>query len=845
MPSQDLNSTQTNINDRDAKTQAFEKRIASIRESYNEKLPEKLDQIEQLWGKLRFFNWTPEGLKLLYNIVHTLAGNGKTFGYNFISDYCSQIADQLQEYLSNDEIPTSQNQESISQLIEQLVKTVKEKGLYNKQPSNDEEIDLNNQSAEIKLQKTINRKDHLAYVVDDDEHVADYLHAQLEASGYQVETFYTVQDVLNRLKITIPSLLVMDVMFPGETGMHGINSAEQILAVAGKHIPTIYISARNDMTARLGALRAKGSAFFNKPINPEKLIDKIDELILAKKTSGRIAIVDDDEFVSERNALILQKYHYETLIINHPLTAMESIQKFKPDLILMDVHMPDINGLELAQILKQNDSFMTTPILFLSADKSEAVKRASMTISGDEFLSKEITQNELLHKIHCRLVNSSIINAQLKEISKQDTVTGLVNRKYFFNHLENTIANAKANNYQFIMQISVDHFELISKQVGLLHYDDFISHIITTITPFLNTTDVACHLTDSSIALLCTEDLNTVHAIAGDILRAAHDTPFPHDDVTTNFSLSVGIAEILPETTHCQQIITQVEQAVTQAQSQGGNQIHQYTIEAIDDSSISTISPDLVTRVYRAVEERRFKLVFQPVIGMGDKTDEHYEVLLRLVDEKDKLYLPSQFFPVIKQNNLIHEVDRWVVENTLDIYANNPKMKVRGNFFVKLSGESLAKSAFSIWVNNCINSVGLLGQNRITFELHESDILTRNKETKKFITHLPRPTCQFALDHFGSTEHSVQLLEEYKIDYVKLDGALINKILTDKGASSKVQRLIRAAQDVGIEVIAGALEDPKTLTLLWAWGVRYFQGYFIHSPNEELDYDFSSDEHSL
>ena len=818
---------------------SFELRLKAIREAYTEKLPEKLDQVERLWNKLRYFNWTSDGLKILYSIVHTLAGNGKTFGFQQVSDHSSKIASHLLKYLNTGGIPNTEIQNEISELIKQLAKSAKQKDL------DIVDEDLSNQSAEINIQKALNRKLHTTYIVDDDQHLTDFLAAQLEASGYHVETFYTVQDVLNRIKENIPSALIMDIMFPGEVGMHGILASEQIQNIAGKHIPTIYISARSDMTARLGALRAKGSAFFNKPIQPDKLINKIDDLILTKKSIGRIAVIDDDELVAERNGIILRKYHYEALVITHPLHALEQIQKFKPDLILMDVHMPDINGLELAQIIKQNDAYLTTPILFLSADKSEAVKQASMTISGDEFLTKDISQNELLRKIHSRLISSSIVKSQIKEISKKDSATGLVNRKYFFSLLEKAISESDKNPNMFLMHISVDHFEFISKQVGLIHYDDFINHIVQSVTGLLNTTDIACHLTDQSIAILCSEDLETITAISEDIIKATSDKPFILDDNQTEFTVSVGVTEINPDSTNTEQIITQVEQAVSQAQSQGGNQFHQYAIESFDDSSASMASPDLVTRIFRAVDERRFKLVFQPIIGMGDKKDEHYEVLLRLVDEKNKLYLPGQFFPVIKQHNLMHDVDRWVVEKTLDVYASNPKMKVRGNFFVKLSGDSLSKGAFSIWLNNCINSTGLLGENRITFEVPEADILTRPKDTTKFISHLPRPTCQFAIDHFGTTDHSLKILSEFKVDYVKLDGALVNKILVDKEASKFVQSLIKHAQDANVDVIAGALEDPKTLTMLWAWGVRHFQGYFIHSPNEELDYDFASDEHSL
>lgn len=810
-------------------------RLTEIHANYLDKLPEKLDQIERLWNKLRFFNWSADGLSILYTIVHTLAGNGKTFGFPQASEYAKNIASQLHIYINNGEIPNTPQQNEISKLIEQLVKSSE----VNTQ------TEVAEHSVEIRIETSLKRHSHKIYIVDDDEHIADFLAAQLEAVGYQVETFYNVHAALQRLNDSVPSALVMDIMFPGEKNMYGISASEQIHDIAGKHIPTIFISARSDMTARLGALRAKGNAYFNKPIDPEKLISKLDNLILTKTSVGRIAIIDDDELVSERNAIILRKYHYDTLVINHPLHALEEIQKFKPDLILMDIHMPDINGLELAQIIKQDDAYITTPILFLSADKTEAVKQASMTISGDEFLSKNITQNELLRKIHTRLISSSLIKSQIKEISKKDIATGLVTRKYFFSLLEKSVAEAADQTNLYLLYINIDHFEYVSKQIGLLHLDDFAKYLIDSISHFLNSADIACHITDQSIAILCPEDLLTINSIAEDILQATANKAFTYDDTRVDYSVSIGITPINSNSSSSTQVITQAEQAVTQAQSQGGNQLHHYSIESIDDSSASVASPDLVTAIYRAVDQRRFKLVFQPVIGMGDTSDEYYEVLLRLVGENNKLYLPAQFFPVIKQHNLFHEVDRWVVENTLDVYANNPKMKVRGNFFIKLSGESLAKGAFSIWVNNCINSTGLLGQNRITFEIPEADIITRKKDTHKFITHLPRPTCQFAIDHFGSTESSAQILQEFMVDYVKLSGALINKILTNEDARKKVQSLIRLAQDKNVAIIAGALEDPKTLTMLWAWGVRHFQGYFIHSPHEELDYDFSSNEHSL
>jgi len=281
---------------------------------------------------------------VLYSIVHTLAGNAKTFGYQDVSDICQNIVEDLQTYLDNGGIPNTEKQNKVSALVEKLVKSVSHT------PSEAE--NLNGRSAEIRMHSSLQRHQHSIYIVDDDEHLTDFLTTQLEISGYKTGAFYNVSDELTRIKENIPSVLIMDVMFSGEADMQGILAAEQIKDIAGKQISTIYISARTDMTARLGALRASGNDFFNKPIKTDKLISRIDDLILTKKYIGRVAIIDDDDLIAEHNALILEKYNYETLVIAQPLHALDEIQKFKPDLILMDIRMPDINGLELAQIIK-------------------------------------------------------------------------------------------------------------------------------------------------------------------------------------------------------------------------------------------------------------------------------------------------------------------------------------------------------------------------------------------------------------------------------------------------------------------------------------------------------------
>ena len=160
--------------------------------------------------------------------------------------------------------------------------------------------------------------------------------------------------------------------------------------------------------------------------------------------------------------------------------------------------------------------------------------------------------------------------------------------------------------------------------------------------------------------------------------------------------------------------------------------------------------------------------------------------------------------------------------------------------FIKISGESISKGTFLPWVSNVVNSAKLRGEHRLVFEVAESDVITRIKETENFISGLGKPVCEFAIDHYGTTDQSIKIVKELPVDYVKIHGAMVNQISQDEKIRERVKNLIETAESEGAKVIIGSLEDPKTLSILWEWGIRRFQGYFIKAPHESLDYDFDS-----
>jgi DNA-binding response OmpR family regulator len=208
-----------------------------------------------------------------------------------------------------------------------------------------------------------------------------------------------------------PSAIITDIIFPeGETA--GIETSREIKK---NHVqlPIVFISNRDDLKTRISAARAGGDAYLLKPIIVGNLIDKLDLLInnVSAQDPYRVLIVDDDPELASYNALLLEEAGMKTMIITDPLKVMSPLIDFNPDLILMDMYMPGCNGLELAKVIRQIESHVSIPIVFLSSETNINKQLAAMSMGGDDFLTKPIQPDHLISSVRTRAERMRIIRS--------------------------------------------------------------------------------------------------------------------------------------------------------------------------------------------------------------------------------------------------------------------------------------------------------------------------------------------------------------------------------------------------------------------------------------------------
>jgi EAL domain-containing protein (putative c-di-GMP-specific phosphodiesterase class I) len=247
-----------------------------------------------------------------------------------------------------------------------------------------------------------------------------------------------------------------------------------------------------------------------------------------------------------------------------------------------------------------------------------------------------------------------------------------------------------------------------------------------------------------------------------------------------------------------------------------------------------------VSRITSAVEEDRFELFFQPIIGIGKNNDDsrgHYELLLRMRDEKGELVGPDQFIPAAERYNLMSTLDRWVVHEALTELADrNDEGEARYTLAVNLSGTSLSEDRFLEFVIDELTKQKL-PNGAICFEITETAAISNLSRVVHFMQTLKKLGCKFSLDDFGSGLSSFTYLKNLPVDYIKIDGQFIRNVAEDNVDESMVKAISSVGHAMGIETIAERVESKQVLDKLGALGIEFAQGFYIARPTSVQSFE--------
>jgi multidomain signaling protein FimX len=328
------------------------------------------------------------------------------------------------------------------------------------------------------------------------------------------------------------------------------------------------------------------------------------------------------------------------------------------------------------------------------------------------------------------------------------------------------------------------------------------------------------------LALLERGNENDINAWSDRLLARVHKHLMRIRDKSVSVTCTIGLSVVSPGEVNLDAVIADALECARKGAARGGNQAMS-SDRADADSRVMSYDKVWVKHIKAALMENRFRLVQQPIASLQGEDAGMFDVLVRMIDTQGREVLPSEFMAAAGRNDLLKNIDRWVVGASLSFAAQ----KKPECLFVRLSKETVRDGAFTEWLDNHLRS-SRAEPRRLCFQTTEESAASYVPQVTALAAALRERGFRFALESFGSGRDSMGLLESVPLDFVKIDGTIIQGLSADPQLQMKVRSLVEAARRHNIRTIGERVEDANTMAVLWQLGVQYIQGYFVNEPEE-------------
>jgi diguanylate cyclase (GGDEF)-like protein len=416
----------------------------------------------------------------------------------------------------------------------------------------------------------LKESERIIYFLDDATSEEDELSNQLQLFGYTIEKITAFQGIEEALLPDTEQILIINASILSE-----IENRKKLTELK-KHFSTVlrifFISQHGDFDLRLASVRAGGDAFFHIPTDVDLIVDRIESY--AKRLMSEpyhILIVDDEPEQIAYHALILQQAGMITSVASNPQQVLKILVEAKPELILMDMYMPGCSGTELLTIIRQQQAFITIPIIFLSVEERLNRQIEAIWQGGDDFLAKPVKPEHLVKVISTRVERTR----SLRYFIERDSLTGLLNHSNLKEQLNREIKRAERTGSTLCFaMLDLDFFKKVNDTYGHLIGDRVLKSLSHLLRERLRRSDIIGRYGGEEFAVILfntnIEDARIVMEGLRDnfsqILQRSGDTQF-------KVTFSCGIAQF-PDFSSAEELTAAADEVLYRAKDSGRNRVN-------------------------------------------------------------------------------------------------------------------------------------------------------------------------------------------------------------------------------------------------------------------------------
>ncbi|WP_181120152.1 EAL domain-containing protein [Xanthomonas arboricola] len=541
----------------------------------------------------------------------------------------------------------------------------------------------------------------------------------------------------------------------------------------------------------------------------------------------RVLIVEDDRSQALFAQSVLHGAGMHAQVEMTAASVPQAIQDYHPDLILMDLHMPELDGIRLTTLIRQQPGQQLLPIVFLTGDPDPERQFEVLDSGADDFLTKPIRPRHLIAAVSNRIrrARQQALQQAGEPVSvRSNPETGLPTRGHVMELLADALARKQSGGLFFIEIASALG---LRERYGYAAYERLMAQAGHRLASAAHPYPMA-RLNDNSFLLLgvdMPESSLEQHALEIRQRLSAHAFPVREEE-SVHVRCAIGVAPLGLGFDDTGSALEAVERTALQARLRSdGVQAYLAPSQAEQQEQLRLV-------------EGQLELAYQPIVAVAGGDTAQYQVLLRLRQADGTLLSAGQVIPAAEAAGRIADLDQQVMDHALGLLHLYQHAHPPLRLFVSQSPRTLARDAFADWLLKALVERGVAGQSLIV-DLRLDDALIHAVTVQQFCAKLMPAGVQFCLSQFELGDEANALLDQLPLSFVRM----ANRFADAHGNAAvrdELRSVINIAHQRGLLIIGQRIEDPQAAAAMWMSGVDFIQGNLVQTVGKELDFDFTN-----
>ncbi|MDB9314675.1 EAL domain-containing protein [Spirulina sp. CS-785/01] len=613
-------------------------------------------------------------------------------------------------------------------------------------------------------------------------------------------------------------------------------------------------------------------------ISPENSMES------SPKQRNSILIVEDNpNNIGVLFNLLIEK-GFQVRVARDGESCLDKVNYDAPDLILLDVMMPGMDGFETCARLKANPTWAEIPVIFMTALSETVDKLRGLQLGAVDYITKPFEQQEILARVqlHLQLYNLTqrlkkeigdrkaaqtalkqlnqdleqritertttlektvldLQNAhrallareqQLQHNALHDSLTGLPNRTWLLTRLSQLIKTTQHHpqHCYAILFIDLDRFKVLNDSLGHLVGDELLKQVAQRLQTCLpdNATLVRWGGDEFIVLLEPIDSEEDAIAIAATILDRI-TIPFQLRSYQIHTGASIGITSSIHRYQQPQAVLRDADVAMYHAKHAGRGC---YVVLTPEMQRLALSRLQLENELREGLARQEFVLHYQPIVSLSTGKLYGFEALIRWYHPKRGLVSPIKFIPIAEETGLIHDLGEWVLQEAIQQLQQWHRQSPQSQglmMSINLSPLQLMQENLVEKIEFLLRKAQIKGE-QIKLEVTESCLLEARSSETQVLERIKALGMQICIDDFGTGYSAFSRLHEFPVDTLKIDKSFIRRLRQDQRSGPTIQTIITLAHGLQMDAIAEGIETPEERQKLQDMGCEWGQGYLFATP---------------